>query len=718
MKKWIVPLFVIISIVSFFILFNKENYSQLSSMRSAEQTKKSYRVLISTGDKKQEEIYRILKILLDKYQGNIYYTQITKDLGRSGYIKYIYLTDLEYYRNFKLTRGRFFTRLEFESDKFLSTRNTGESQQIGQISDFAGDDVFEIRTLKSMLNSKKSFEGSFILQTGSSQGADLFIKELSRMYGIYAEQRPIYPDAEGTFPFEWVIAVCYFVLMLLVFYNLLNSYKKIGIEKMLGFRGRTIWLKRMVPLVVIQVFIMTVVSCLLILLNFKEYNQYFTAFILKLAGISGLFSILTAVFISIPFLYIHKITVSNMLKNRQPIKTIIMFNTVVKIGLTVAFLISSIGAYSQYVIVASRYNDSFRQWESTKEYAIIPIIQDISQEKLSSVGFLEAQKELYVYFNQKGSVLADFSEFSPETRKIRVKENPFSYQSDYVEVNPNYLKKHPIYDINGRKIDVVESENQYVLLIPEQYRSSENEIRKYYQFIKNGYVSVIDGKEVPSIVKNQKIKIIWTKANQKLFTYRININPMDGNNVTNPIVRVITEANGGRRDFDRIIAYSGNPFKIKVDNPLDPSAEVRPVLQRLNLNQYIPVISSVYDAVEAESKQTRDIMQFILAIWIVSAGMIIIISLQNIYNYIEQHRQRLAIQQLHGYKKLDKYKGYFKLVSAGWLIIFIITKLTGSIKLTELIPLAAFFIAVELVVSLFILGLAEKRKVLRIAKGG
>ncbi len=231
-----------------------------------------------------------------------------------------------------------------------------------------------------------------------------------------------------------------------------------------------------------------------------------------------------------------------------------------------------------------------------------------------------------MYFNKKGSILADFYIYWPLMRERVVNEHPVDYERDKVEVNPNYLKVNPIYDVEGEKINIDESETDYILLVPEQYMTYETKIVEYYNNLANGY----DRKPETT---DQGIKILWIKEDQKLFTYRIDINPINGNRVKNAIIRVITESNGKIRDYDRIIAYSGNPFKIKVDDPLNPSASIRSKLREYGLSQYIADIPSVYDYVASEVKTITDRLLFLSVILLLTCGIIVLIIVHNIYNY-------------------------------------------------------------------------------------
>ena len=504
----------------------------------------------------------------------------------------------------------------------------------------------------------------------------------------------------------------------MIFYHVLNSYKKIGIDKMLGFKGRHIWLKNVFPYSGMQAVILIFISCSLTPFLFKEYNQFFWTFVRKLAVFNVFFLLWTFVLISIPFLYNFRIRVSDMLKNKRPARAIIVFNTIVKIVLSVVLIVTLSGAYSSYTIISTQFSKSLERWEATRDYAIIPVISNITNDELTSKEFREKQKKLYLNFNKRGAILADFTEFRPTIRVMRMKEADRSFKRDTVLVNKNYLDLYPIYGSSGRKIIVSENENEYLLLIPEKYKVSENEIRTYFQFIKRGYGDYIDGKMLPCAMSKQSIKIIWTKNNQSSFSLDVTVNPENGNMVKEPVVRVLTESNGALPDYDKILAYLGNPLKMKIDKQNDADASIRPDFRAVGLDQFIPNILSVYDAVSGEVKIERDNLVMLVVLMMVLLGVIVTIIGQSVYNYFEQYKLRLAIQKFHGYKNWDKYKGYFLIVGVSWIFTAGITAFTKMIKPIDLICFSVAFFLLEMVLTVMSIGIVERRKVLKITKGG
>lgn len=718
-------IFIFITILTFYSLYYEETSNQYNNLINIGQTKNSHKIVISSGNKSQQEIYGILKNYLEKYKGNLFCFDSSNKNGKSIYTKYIYSTNIDLFKSLPLTKGRFFDQSEKESDVFLSTVDTGNDKQIGQIADLAGDNHFEVRTLKSSSNIN-IFNRNFFIILENDSDLDPFISQINKE-GLYIQRTPeINNVAMNNTLFLFGLAACFLSLILIVFYDLLNSYKRIAIEKMLGFSKLAIWFRRLTEIIFVQIASMLITTFALILVNFKVFNQLFFPFLLKLFSIYGWMVLISIVFISIPFLYIPRINISNMLKNKRPVQGIIIINTCIKIGLLCGLIVITLNVYTQYQMISSRYVSSYENWENTKEYATVPTIgTTVSMGDIYTEENKQRQKKMFFYFNDRGAIYADFQYYLPNNRELNVKNVKINYKIDFITINPNYLASHPIYDENGKQVNIAETESEFTLLIPEKYHSLEKEIREYYQFIKKGYNSTEEATgdqhqsvKTPSIVVNQGIKIIWTKTNQKYFSYQLDINPQEANCITDPIARVLTESNGDDGDYYVVMGYMGSPFKIKVSDPSNPSASIMPKIKELyDTSIYSFPIYSVYDSVGDQILTLRRQILFMVSIVVVMAIIIAVIIFQNVINYFEQYRLRLAIMQFHGYKKFDKYKRYFLMVGVSWLIIWMV--LVFIIKPSEppyglIVPAVLF----EFIISLLVLVFVEKRKVLKVTKGG
>lgn len=710
MKKLIAFFLIIVSMFSFFIVFNDQQGTQKNDMESAEQTLKyNYKIIIPTelSNRSQEGVYLKIKNALDKYKGNIYYSRVSgKDTKLT---KYIYTSNADYYSKFKLSDGKFFDSSNIESDKYLSSIKSNDPKQIGTIATFAGVNFFEMRTLKNMVQAGYLLDGYATVSFNEPKSIDLFITELEKLFEVKGFQIEPFQELNmhglPTTDMGIILSI-YFIVMLLVLYDILKSYKTIGVEKLMGFSSKTIYIKRILSLFRFQLIITVISSGFMMLVMFKGYNQYLWPFLAQLAEIYLVEILGLLVICSIPFLYIHKIKISNMLKNKQPTTEIMVFNFFVKTILMVVFVLALNQGLNNFNAISNVFTNSYQQWDQTKNYAIVPNYSDIPIETMESNKFIDDQKNIYILFNRKGAILADFSEYVPDVRKMRVSETKYYYQRDNVKVNPNYLANYPIYNSNNQKISISENENAYVYLVPDKYKVQEKEIRAFYESMKDS--------RSPGF--NQPIKLLWTKPNQKLFSMLIDINPNEGNYITDPIVRVLTELNGYSNEYD-LLGVMSNPLKIKVDDYLSPANSIRPVLKQYGYDRYVKVISSVNEQIASQSKSIKEMLGYLgLTISLVGVCLFILI-LQSVYNFFEKYKQHIAIKQMHGFSMISKYKVYFGMILLNWLVVIISLLATRLISVPKLLGITFVSLMIELLISVMALALVNKRKVLKIIKG-
>ena len=107
-----------------------------------------------------------------------------------------------------------------------------------------------------MIKNKYSLSGECYVSFNQKINKDIFIQDLEReldVVGIQvAESQSIQSETKSN---EIIILIVYFIVMLLVLYDLLKSNKMIGVEKLLGVSTGRIFLDRIIAL--LKLFIVT-----------------------------------------------------------------------------------------------------------------------------------------------------------------------------------------------------------------------------------------------------------------------------------------------------------------------------------------------------------------------------------------------------------------------------------------------------------------------------
>lgn len=741
MKKgtFIVGIFFTIATTLFFVsMFEKDNLKEYDNLVNMYNKENTVKVLLSVKYQEQEQAYNILKDYLDTNNGNIYSHYTSSQSGKTITKIYTYFTEETFFNHIKLVSGRYFSLDENESEKFLSTKKTNEADQIGRIADFAGDHEIEIHTLRNKMNEPDTniFDKYLYISAGKGCDKETFYEglvEVIKEYGytINKADNTFINDKNSYYNLIILagLSALYIICMLFTYYDILNSYKKIGIEKMLGYSNISIWKKSISPLILTQLISMVLTTVILVIIKFKVLNIYLIFFVLKLFIVYGLLVLISIILLSIPFITIRKISISSMIKNKNPVKTITLINSAFKVVLSIIILFIITDLYEQHQSIKNEYAYSFENWEKTEGYAVIPYIRvrrEIEYNAFSKENRYK-DKELYFYFNERGALLANFMQYhiAPDRSYLNKKVN-----ENYAEVNPNYLKENIVFGTDGERIYIDENETEYILLVPEVYKKHITEIINYHESQKNSrgvhsdhtQEEITDPHELPaykepSIVTDQKIKIIWIQTDQKMFSYKLDIKPEQNNVVIDPIIRVITESNGDLFDYTHFLMTSSMPVKIKFDGTQKGIEQIKSVLANYyDPNSFLFSVTNLYTMVDDQIHEFRMKIFYSSAIIVVVFAILFLIILQNILNYFNQHRLRLAIQKFHGYKTVDKYRGYFILISLHWLIVLFIFMLILRSAFSVLV--VSIFFLLEYAISILALRKTEKLKVLNVTKGG
>jgi len=687
---------------SFFILYKEQKETQIFNMKNVERhLPNSYEVIIPSKINSFPKEAQYKKIL-DSSNGqdsSIYFTRIERNGKEEKIIKYIYSTNDDYIDNFKLVWGKKLDKTLMDSDYFLSTEDTGEENQIGRIASFDGINM-EIRTIQSMLNEGLFLDGPCTVTVPEGKGIEFFTDGLKDGLGIRTIDASVSRDIGGVVKNSHLeIAVLFFMIMLLILYDVLKSYKKVAVEKLLGFSTLDIWKKRIVIILLLQ-FITIIVSIIIMsLILFKEFNIYHLYFLKDLVLKYIVLTLLTFITASIPFVYVGNIKVTVAIKNNQPTKEILFFNTIIKVILFTGLIFFINKQVINYDNIKKAFDDSYKKWEEVSNYRVL------SLNKMSlEMQFSDTNIEIYKYFNERGAIFAEFESYTKISKELN-KDLPDTNR--FALINSNYLLENPAYDLNGDKVSISENDDSWILLVPDKYKDKENEIKEFHQRWINSFPDI-----------RREIKIIWTKSGQKFFSYNFMVNGDEGYYVTDPILFVGTEKGGLPMWNSQLFNVQGNPFKVKVDPSMTDKEFIEPILNEFGYLSYGLNINYADEQVASTTKEYKEMFVWIVTGILSTLLIIVIIIIQNVYNFFEQFKIRLAIKKLYGYGNIEKYKEYFILIMVSWVITILISATFSLASLKVIIIVFILGFSIESMVSLIMLNRIEKKKIVEFIKGG
>jgi putative ABC transport system permease protein len=345
LRKFIAVLLLIISMFSFFILYNGQKELQIYNMKNVEHhSQNSYEINIPNQINSLPRGTQLQGLLetSNNNDASMYFSRIRNVNGQEKIVKYYFSTNEEYMQHFQLVWGKKLDKTLMDTDYFLSTDETGDKNQIGRIASFDGVHM-EIHTLQGMLDSGLFLDGPCTVTLPDLKNIDSLSNQFLKWLNVsLIDVTPSY-DIGSIEPNKSMlqISVLFLVIMLLVLYDVLKSYKSIAIEKMLGYSIFHIWKKRISKIILTQIVTILISITIMSLIFFKELNITYLSFLKDLAVMYGVIILIILVIASIPFIYIPNIQISAAIKNKKPIKEIIFFNTIIKIMLCLGLLVCS-----------------------------------------------------------------------------------------------------------------------------------------------------------------------------------------------------------------------------------------------------------------------------------------------------------------------------------------------------------------------------------------
>lgn len=707
MKKFITGILLAISMFSFFILYTDYKEEQIFNMKNVEHhLDNSYNVTIPSkinslprGQQHEQ--------LIEASKGDdtcLYFTRIDQSGDNQKIIKYIYTSNNDYVSYFNLINGDILDYTLMDSNSFMSTKDTGDPNQIGQIASFDGIEL-EIRTLQNMVEDGFLLDGSCTVTVADGKSIDLFTDIFKVGLGINTMDVSTSYDIgeiENTSYFQ--IPVLFLIFMMLILYYIIKSYKKIAVEKLLGFSIIDIWKTRIVKILKIQLItiILAIVSMSIIL--FKDFNILYIDFLKYISMRYIGLVVITLIIASIPFIYVENIKVSSVLKNKRQVKEIIIINNIIKITLCIIFIFLVNIQIINYDDIKKIFNNEYKAWEDVSDYRVLSLNR-IDSEQAFSNEFLDNNIELYKYFNNKGAIFAEFEMYSNLSKEMNSTLPEYLFRA---VVNHNYLINNPVYDINHNLLSISEENTNWVLLVPEKYKNNENDIRTYYQQWINSYNGVV----------TSEVELVWIENDQKLFSYNFLVNTNDGNYVTDPILFIGSEK-GCFPDWNtQVFNIMGNPLKVKIENGSTDIDTIMPILDEYGYSSYGVQINYANEQVISSYNDFKSMFKWIVTGIVSSIIIIGLILVQNTYTFVEQFKVRFALRKLHGYSLTSKYKEYFILVAISWIIIILISYLLQLSQIYIILCISLIGCIIELVISLIILRFFREKKIIEFIKGG
>jgi len=643
-----------------------------------------------------EQMFRILVKTAREAQVNLFRaSQYYRPDHQLEMKKYLLLTgETKFFEHVRLANGRALRAGETEGSRFfLSTVQTNDKYQVGRIQFFDPQQLITVLPLEASYD-YLPVHGRYFVEAKDDKRLQFFLEKLSERLNRHlksedAKEKVSYTAAdlqppevfvepqeeqEGFFFFylkdltlyKYMQYILFAAAFLLLIYYIFNAAKQIGILKMHGVSNLRLWWMVVGRLITWAVGMTALGAFLFILFTRGLYGveKFLYEAIVQLGQAYFILLVLSL----FCYVYISTIKVSQILKNRKDTQGIFVMNRVVKVVCATILVLLGLEVWKLYTDIQNK-QDQINAWEEQldnwgsrmKDYGYIEVYQGHSTAYTNKELDAEFSREdsalykLYFFLNSLGALYIDSREY--EEREILA--NPYFNGIRSLVVNPNYLKSFPIYDHEGNIVKISEDTKDWVLLVPEQYRGREEEIRDYFERDKEirDFFLVTD--------EGQKMKIIWTARGQYIFSFNPEVFPLEGNKILDPIIHVKTEKN-------HLFVYRGgikgsgltDPLKMKLmdQDPKLTYKRIKPELERLRLDDRVKVVT-YREYINQEFKKLQGLIRTSVLQMLGLMAVFVFLIVQNLIIFFHKHQKRFVIRRLFGIGFFKTYRAVF-----GWLI--------------------------------------------------
>jgi putative ABC transport system permease protein len=733
MRKILISLFLINILLSFFIFYDLEN-NRINERISKSGEDQNFTILVDKGINSLDRNTAIDKIqkVTKKYEADVIFRVYNNAPSQKlKLVKFVYLKESD--KLFKDIRVKGNVIGNYDSSmSYLDTGNIENGQQVGSILVLDPEIYFKIATFENLKESKYSLSGFYSVNIDKAKVVD-FVSELKGELGVNAtleknfnNKRVVIPPVLKIIP----MIIVFLLSVMVVVFDLISRYKDIGVKKLNGYSESSLKLDYYKGICCLYLISAIISYFILGILYIKFRNILYVELLFKSLIITFLLFVVICIVLLISLSFISRIKMNDAIKNKKPVHIMKRFSLVFKLIFTFILIGLFISGLKLYIPVYSFYFENFKKWEAAIDYAQVDSHYYNENEDFDDrIWSLIQHKKLYLYVNEMGGIqilVNDFYQSKNSDPKKREEENIIE---NTILLNNNYLKKHPVYDLNGKVVSIDENERVHTFLVPEKYAYLEDQIIETYE---NYYITFqgipkqlkedietvqeVLNEKSPELFGNEPdaIKIIVIKNGQGYFTYDMNVHPESKNMVYDRIIDINTRGAYKSGDISTNLGYF-----IKVDNPEEPFLSISDKVKELGLEAYYYDAYSAYSNVAEEVNMYLGILSQIAMIFGIAGITIAILIAYSIMIYMEKEKMELSVKLLNGFSFLGRHgRKLFRTIL--FYILFLPTFYFVGENVLETRALALLIsgmVILDLLLTYILINIYEKRNIKDILKG-
>jgi hypothetical protein len=208
---------------------------------------------------------------------------------------------------------------------------------------------------------------------------------------------------------------------------------------------------------------------------------------------------------------------------------------------------------------------------------------------------------------------------------------------------------------------------------------------------------------------------------QSVFTFDSNVMRDQFNELTDPIIQVITENNSFAWDRESLMGQrAGDPLKIRLidGDPILTYQTILPYLQQTGLETNFRGIMTVNEAVLNEISRLRDDLSLTLFIGATLILTALALAVQNTIIFFNRNSQKFVVQRVFGVGFIRAYQNFFHYFIGIWGVqIVLLLGMTLIFDLEMSLALCLLLMGLEGIISILMISHLEKKNKMHILKG-
>ena len=682
MKKLLNFFSVAVIIVSFCISYLNMKEQDHSQWFNYAKNNTTMEIVLNDTSMSNEDIYEQFLALSQHYNLNIIKENYFYDEHNQLTMNYSVILNHELANQKTLKSGEYINPSNTLDDVYISTIKSNDNQQVGWLDDFLADDQVNIMTLKHYLNKDYSMEGTYQIQLVNLNDKDEIINAISMSFNIpIADLSSNYSLRDSGNLYVKILktleVVMFVSLAITIVFYVSKLFTKIGIYKLNGYTNFDIWLKLILPTILLQ-------FCVLIIISIgswivlKNIDFMFIATIIKQMSIAILMTLICSYLL---FYFVKQYSISKLIKGENLSKLLIRINRFIRIAsLTLITIL-----FSFVMCKMDQYKNmekALSYWNKYSDYAMLNYYQSTNTgAEMTQVDNETLEREEYEYYKYLESIDA----FSVSTEERNISRSiyfpdipkpdylPNNYNFYEMKVNTTYFDTLGIKDTEGQDIKVDIKDPIRYTLIPKSKEKDLETIQFTLNMEENNKRRLSDQQLIET-----KYLIYDDTKNNKFFSFNVHINANDGNMLTTPVITVFNSYSGSTSDIQ--VQATGINSRIKIpmqgktikefNEIIQPMAtQIMPEKMKVYGNVVYFTVEGIFDEQNAIIAQgiRQGIVLFVLVII-----LYVIISFQSNELYLNANSKRLAVLKLSGYSFKDRYQKYLSKIRTDEIILTIV----------------------------------------------